>query len=58
MPDEPHHPPERRDLTETGHAGQAADRKGARGMRINQLFSEAIRDIDTLKRTPGDDQTD
>jgi hypothetical protein len=39
-------------VTETGHSPAPADRKGAYGMRINQLFSDAIRDIEEQMRDP------
>jgi hypothetical protein len=39
-------------VTETGHGPAPADRKGAYGMRINQLFSDAIRDIEEQMRDP------
>jgi hypothetical protein len=50
--DQPHRKPKSKTHTETGHSAQPADRKGAYGMRINQLFSDAIRDIEEQMRDP------
>ena len=52
VPDQPRRSSKSKTHTETGHSAVPADRKGAYGMRINQLFNDAIRDIEEQMRDP------